>query len=139
MMIQRCKNPNYDAFPDYGGKGITVCDEWCNFINFYEDMGERPLNKSLDRKDPSGNYCKENCRWSDSLVQAINKNKRVDNVSGYKGVSWDTSKQRWRAALDINGKRKLDKIFKYKEDAIQARKEAEEKYFKPLLEDTENA
>ena len=64
------------------------------------------------------------------LTQKISRN----NTSKVKGVSWQKSKRMWCAQLSIKGMRVLDKCFSDKQDAINARKEAEEKYFKPILE-----
>jgi hypothetical protein len=75
-MFQRCTNPNNDDYPDYGGRGITVCERWCGkhgFENFLHDMGERPEGKTLDRKNVNGNYCKSNCRWATAHEQRINQ------------------------------------------------------------------
>lgn len=62
MMKARCTNPTRDNYKYYGGRGITYCDEWEQFVNFVQDMGEAPPDKELDRVD--GNYCPENCRWA---------------------------------------------------------------------------
>src|SRR4051812_45328182 len=52
QMMQRCNNKKATHYPDYGGRGIAVCDKWLeSFENFLEDMGERPDGTSLDRKD----------------------------------------------------------------------------------------
>ena len=58
-------------------ENITYCKEWEDFRNFYRDMGERPKGTSLDRIDPFGNYCKENCRWANFETQMNNKTNNV--------------------------------------------------------------
>jgi hypothetical protein len=73
-MISRCTCPSMVNYDEYGGRGITVCDRWRTFDNFYADMGNRPSSKhSLDRKDPDGNYEPDNCRWATTTQQACNK------------------------------------------------------------------
>jgi hypothetical protein len=74
-MKQRCLNPNNSRFKDYGAKGITICKRWLNsFINFLFDMGEAPLNTSLDRIKNNGNYTPRNCRWATLSQQNKNRN-----------------------------------------------------------------
>lgn len=77
-MRNRCNNPNFKQFKDWGGRGITICPEWDTFLRFFSDMGERPSGTSLDRKDNSKGYSKENCQWSDKKTQ--NRNKRNNRV-----------------------------------------------------------
>jgi hypothetical protein len=78
-MKNRCNNPNSDNYKDYGGRGITYCERWENFENFYRDMGKRPEGKSLDRIDTNGNYEPDNCRWASDVVQHNNRrdNRRI--------------------------------------------------------------
>lgn len=73
-MLQRCYNPNSSAYKWYGAKGITVCKEWReDFVSFFQDMGERPSEMTLDRIDSSKGYFKENCRWTTMLEQQNNR------------------------------------------------------------------
>ena len=72
-MKRRCLKKTDKKYKDYGGRGITVCERWLNFLVFYEDMGECPDGKTLNRKDNNGNYEPSNCNWVDGFEQANNK------------------------------------------------------------------
>lgn len=74
-MKKRCRNLASRDYPNYGGRGISVCDRWRNsFDNFMADMGPKPsLEHSLDRINNSGNYEPSNCRWATRPDQNINK------------------------------------------------------------------
>lgn len=93
LMVHRCTNPNIKEFKNYGGRGITVCDRWRTFENFFADMGNRPSAKhSIDRRDNDGNYCLENCHWATKLVQA--NNTRTNHFIEFNGkrltqAQWD--------------------------------------------------
>jgi len=71
-MRQRCSNPNHVAYPNYGGRRISVCERWLKFENFYADMSDPPPGKWLDRRDNEGNYEPDNCRWT-TPTQARNR------------------------------------------------------------------
>lgn len=80
-MKRRCTNPDRDNYKYYGGRGIRVCDEWMeSFVTFYFDLGPRPINGTLERRDVNGNYCPENCYWeTDYSVQIRNRRERQRN------------------------------------------------------------
>lgn len=63
-MIRRCTDPNNIGYKDYGDRGITVCEEWLKFLNFYKDMGERPKDHSLHRINNEKGYYPYNCEWA---------------------------------------------------------------------------
>lgn len=132
-MIQRCTNKNSIGYNNYGGRGIVVDSSWIGrggFINFYKDVGNKPYeNYSLDRIDPNGNYCKENCRWADKNIQSYNTRKSKNNTSGRTGVSWDKSRNMWAAYIMVNYKKINLGRYHSKDDAIKVRSEAELKYY----------
>jgi len=72
-MKTRCTNPWSPNYPYYGKRGIKYEARWEVYANFLADMGERPENTTLDRVDSTGDYTKDNCRWSSKQTQARNR------------------------------------------------------------------
>jgi len=72
-IIQRCTNPKNRKYSYYGERGITVCDRWKNFMNFFQDMGPRPVNLTIERRDNDKGYSPDNCYWATRSQQQKNR------------------------------------------------------------------
>ncbi len=120
-MKNRCYNEKNIFFHKYGKAGIKVCDEWNNslvsFYNWAVNNGYSD-NLTIDRIDNYKGYEPNNCRWVSRAIQSRNiKPIRVNNTSGYKGVSFIKERNRFAAQITVNGKGK--RIGRYK-TAIEA-------------------
>lgn len=98
---ERCTNPNYKFWDRYGGRGITLCDEWINNPKaFYEFMGEKPFEKAeIDRIDNDGNYEPSNVRWSNRKENCRNTSAR--RTYTYNGVAKSISEWADEWGLEI--------------------------------------
>ena len=81
-MRSRCNNPRDKDYCHYGGRGITICEEWEKFENFLKDMGEVPEGYQIDRIDNNKRYCRSNCQWTTAKIN--NRNKRNNLYFTYK-------------------------------------------------------
>ena len=84
-MRQRCTDKNYHSFPDYGGRGITICPAWDSFEEFrdWSMANDYQNDLTIDRIDPDGPYSPENCRWATMTEQQNNKrNNRILTLNG---------------------------------------------------------
>ena len=84
-MRYRCLNPKSRDYPNYGGRGITICERWLKFENFLADMGERPKRRRLTvgRIDNDRGYSPDNCRW-ETYTQQNNNNRRIAALAARK-------------------------------------------------------
>jgi hypothetical protein len=114
-MKQRCYNLKATSYEYYGGKGVTICDEWLNDKNKFYDWAMNNGYKddlTIDRKEVDGNYEPDNCRWVTLIVQANNKTnnvfiehdgevKTIAQWSQDAGIWWLTIKRRLENGKDI--------------------------------------
>lgn len=100
-MKGRCYRKTSKDYPNYGGRGIRICDEWKDsFMNFYNWSVANGYEERLtiDRIDPNGNYEPSNCRWIENEKQALNR--RNSKYYEYDGLS--LSAREWSEKLNIN-------------------------------------
>lgn len=122
----RCLNPKHKFYYRYGGRGITLIDEWLDFDVFVDDIlrtiGHRPEGMSLDRVDNDGNYEPGNVQWTTPLKQAHNRHTapRKSGASHFRGVHWYTRLEKWKAQGSRNKKYKHLGYFKEEEEAARA-------------------
>lgn len=127
-MVDRCTNPKNSCYKYYGGRGIRVCERWLGQVglkHFIEDMGPRPEGFSIDRIDPNGDYCPENCRWADYTTQSYNRRARKHSTE-FTGVSRVFHHGRYYFAAHISKNGFVaQKRFLTVEEAIAWRREME--------------
>jgi hypothetical protein len=124
-MVHRCTNKKSPNYAYYGGSGITVAPEWLNSVSkFIDDMAPRPLGYSLDRIDNSKGYSKENCRWASKTEQARNTKRRNNPNTGIRFTHG-----KYRVRIHVENMTIHIGSFTSLEEAIKARKEAENKYW----------
>ena len=124
-IITRCTNPASKSYQQYGGRGITVCDEWANSFRQFAIWAlshgyEKTLQ--LDRVDSNGNYEPSNCRFVTVQVQIENRpNLQKNNKSGFRGVHYCKSAKKWRAKINHRKEIVLDELFPTVLEAVKAR------------------
>jgi hypothetical protein len=84
-MIKRCTNPNCASYRNYGGRGISVCTEWRDFVRFQNwasSQGYEP-GLTIDRIENDGNYEPGNCRWATSSQQRRNSRQALHLITAF--------------------------------------------------------
>ena len=120
----RCYNVNNKDYKNYGGRGITICDEWLDIKNFtkWTDLTYPHIEGyTLDRIDNNKGYSPNNCRWADTTTQAHNKRIPKNNTSGYVGITWNNPTNKWCATVGVDGEKIRIGSYSNKEDAVKAR------------------
>ena len=125
-MHARCENNHNMEYNNYGGRGITVCDEWADteediktFVKWSEEHGYK-RGLQLDRHDNDKGYSPDNCRWVTPSVNTFNRR----NIKGYKYKNGT-----WWSYITVNKELITLGYFKTEEEALKARMEAELKYY----------
>ena len=105
-MIDRVENKKSTSYEDYGGRGITICEEWRNnYPSFKKWALQNGYSNSLkiDRIDNDLGYFPNNCRWATQTIQSRNTRRlRSTNTSGYRGVSWHKKQQKFNSRITVN-------------------------------------
>jgi len=107
-MKYRCLSKKYNGYENYGGRGITICDDWVNdFVVFYDWSIKNGYNDilTLDRINTNGNYEPNNCRWTTKQIQASNRRIGKNNKLGYTGVSYCEKSKKYTGFICFNGSR----------------------------------
>lgn len=97
----RCSDQRNKDYPRYGGRGITVCQEWREYIPFrdWALANGYAEDLSLDRINVNGNYCPENCRWATPKEQG--NNRRNNRMATYMGETKTFSEWADQFGIDI--------------------------------------
>lgn len=105
-MKGRCLNSRASEYHNYGGRGISVCDQWLSFELFLQDMGHPPAGFTLERIDNNAGYSKANCRWATRAEQA--RNQRRNRFLTYEGVTFCLTD--WAARQGLSPKTLLRRL-----------------------------
>jgi len=120
-MMRRCHDTRMKAYSKYGARGIHVATRWHNFENFYKDMGPRPSKRhSVERKDNSKGYSKDNCKWA--TYEEQNRNRRGVILATYKGRTKPLAE--WFEILGLTSYRSLEYHFEKHGNLAKALKDA---------------
>lgn len=97
-MKDRCYSPKDGQYHNYGARGITVCERWRKFENFFEDMGKCPEGLTIERVNNDGNYEPGNCKWATKEEQM--NNTRRNRWVKHKGITKTLTQ--WARVLNMS-------------------------------------
>lgn len=137
-MRARCNRKNHPQYKNYGGRGISICKEWDDYSLFMEWANDNGYSdeKQIDRIDNDSGYYPDNCRFTTSSINNLNKRKYKNNRSGFKGISKKSCDRYWTMTVKYNGEKITQYGFATPEDAARARNLVIAKYNIPTK--TEN-
>lgn len=119
-------NPKHKRYNDYGGRGITIQENWIkDFRSFYEYVISLPnysINNTLDRINNDLGYFEGNLRWANYQTQSENRRVPKHNTTGFKGIQIRKSTGKYKVDITVNKKRIYLGDYENIEDAIEARK-----------------
>lgn len=107
-MKERCLNPNSSSYPNYGGRGITICNDWLKFKVFRRWATAAGYRKglSIERVNNDGPYCPENCTWGTRMQQS--NNRRNNHTVEFNGETKSIAE--WSRQLNINYRTLQDRL-----------------------------
>lgn len=109
-MMQRCHNPKNKQYPDYGARGILVCERWHSVENFIADLVGAPFEGAmLEREKNDEGYSPENCKWATRTEQ--NRNKRNNRLFEYNGRSQLIID--WAREIGMNHRTLVSRVYNY--------------------------
>jgi hypothetical protein len=127
-IISRCTDEKHAKFSDYGGRGITISNEWMDFFTFFRDMGIRPTGLEIDRIDNDKGYNKENCAWTSRIVNLFNQRPRKRKTDLPRGVR-TTRQGKFMAVISVGGNSVSAGTFKTIDEAKEAYKVISKEWF----------
>jgi hypothetical protein len=119
---ERCSNKNHIDWDNYGGRGISISDEFKDFLvweEYVDSLDGYKEGYTIDRINNNGNYERGNLRWASKSVQCCNRRKFKSNTSGYTGVQF--IKGKYHAIIQVDGVRIRLGVFKRIFDAVLIR------------------